>query len=109
MKTKNFKCFSNGHRSFLWLFLQSFPELSSKADRLQQVVQSHKTMQKSETDAVLFGRQSDSDAAQTSSKDTSILHGDQHSGSLNSMDFMWWGGPKRKSQPPERFGASKNS
>ena len=54
MKTKNFKCFSNGHRSFLWLFLQSFPELSSKADRLQQVVQSHKNMQKSETDAVLL-------------------------------------------------------
>ena len=89
--------------------MQSFPELHSKADRLQQVVQSHKAMQKSETDAVLFGRESESEGAQTSSRDTSISHGDQHIGSINSMDFMWWGGPKRKSKPPGRFNASNNS
>jgi len=88
--------------------LQSFPELHSKVDRLQQVVQSHKSMSKSETDAVLFGRDSNSNNMHASCVEALVSQDNQPSGSLNSMDFMWWGGSKRKSQPPQRFDASKD-
>ncbi|CAH3043798.1 unnamed protein product [Porites evermanni] len=89
---------------------KSIPELHGKVLRLQEVVQNHKVMQKSETDAVLFGRDSNSDAnSLPSSGEVPISQGDQTNEQLNSKDFIWWGSSKRKSNPPQRLDPSNNS
>ena len=65
-------------------------------------------MQKSETDAVLFGRDSNSDALLPSGE-VPISQGDQTNEQLNSKDYIWWGSSKRKSNPPQRLDPSNNS
>lgn len=64
-------------------------------------------MQKSETDAVLFRR--DSDALLPSSSEVLISQGDQTNEPLNSKDYIWWGSSKRQSNPPKRLDPSNNS
>ena len=66
-------------------------------------------MQKSETDAVLFGRDSNSDALLPSSDEVPISQGYQTNEQLNSKDYIWWGSSKRKSNPPQRLDPSNYS
>ena len=67
-------------------------------------------MQKSETDAVLFGRDSNSDAnVLPSSGQVPISQGDQTNEQFNSKDYIWWGSSKRKSNPPQRLDPSNYS
>lgn len=88
------------------MYFQSFPELHGKADRLRQAVQSHKAMQECETDGVLFATDSNDKSSNSSPL---VLHDDQTSESLNLVEFKWWGSDKRKSNPPQRYDASKNT
>ena len=67
-------------------------------------------MQNSETDAVLFGGDSNSDAnLLPSSGEVPISQGDQTNEQFNSKDFIWWGSSKRKSNPPQRLDPSNYS
>ena len=98
-----FDCFSHS------VSFQSFPELHSKAERLRQAVQSHKTMQECETDGVLFATDNNNESSNPSTSEPLVSREDQTSESLKLVDFLWWGREKQKSLPPVRFDASKST
>ena len=95
--------------SLIYFLFQSFPELHSKADRLCQAVQSREAMKECETDGVLFATENNNKSLNSSSAEPRVLQDDETSESLKLVDFLWWGGEKRKSHPPVRFDASKNA
>ena len=94
--------------SFLFSF-QSFPELHSKAERLQQAVHSRQAMQECETDGVLFALENKNETLNSSSTEPTVLQDDESTEKLKMVDFLWWGGERRRSRPPVRFDASQNT
>ncbi|CAH3128220.1 unnamed protein product [Pocillopora meandrina] len=88
---------------------KSFPELHSKAERLQQAVHSRQAMQECETDGVLFALENKNETLNSSSTEPTVLQDDESTEKLKMVDFLWWGGERRRSRPPVRFDASQNT
>lgn len=88
---------------------KSFPELHSKAERLRQAVHSHQAMQECETDGVLFALENKNETLNSSSTEPAVMRDEENTETLKLVDFLWWGGEKRRSRPPVRFDASLNT
>ncbi|XP_068682331.1 kinetochore-associated protein NSL1 homolog [Montipora foliosa] len=77
---------------------KSFQDLQEKAFRLQQAVSCHSAVCKSETDAILFGRDNNN-----------VSSPQKIDSQSNNENVAWWEGLKQKSQPAQRQIAAQNA
>lgn len=74
---------------------KSFQDFQEKVLRLQQAIQCHNVLQKSETDAILFGRDNNDIDINTPQKI------ETNTSESNSENITWFEGPQKKSQPEQ--------